>query len=295
MCEGEKVCGAGGRRWWFVSALALLVLLWLLAMFFRMELRAQWWAYRLTRAAGVADRQYYLVRLAAIGDESLGAVGRLLGDSRAEVRSMGITVLGYCKGPAASEFLLAALGDADPEVAATAALELALRPEAAALVPRLAAILEGGGSAPAWGACVALERMGGPAAEQVLLTALPKVSDADVRAQIIDSLGMLGSKAALPALRGMLADRRPISRLPASQGGALRAIGALQGRLASKGVDIKALAEASRSDRTVASVATRALGMISPPRHLLDVLDGDEKEHPDDQNQPDDLGGDLNP
>ena len=154
--------------------LAVLVLLWLLGMVFRMELRGQWWAYRLARAGAGADRQYYLVRLAAMGDESLGAVGRLLGDARAEVRSMGITVVHYCKGPAAGELLVGALGDADPEVAATAALELALRPEAAALVPRLAAILDGAGAAPAWGACVALERMGGPAAERVLLAALAK-------------------------------------------------------------------------------------------------------------------------
>ena len=249
------------KRFFWVYVAGLL-LLWLLVIMFRMELRAQWWAYRLTRVTSTDDHQYYLTRLAAIGNKSLGPISRLLDDPRPEIRQSGMTILHYCSHPSVTELLVAKLSDPSPDMVAAAALELALRPKSRDLLPQLGTIALADDSASAWGACVALERFGGPDAISTLLQVLRQTTDADVRAQAIDSLGMLGSQEAVPTLKEMLTDQRPISRLPASQRSALRTIGALQQKLVTQGMDPQAMAEASQSQNTVASVAERSLRLI---------------------------------
>ena len=253
-----------GRRGTIV-AIAALVLLWLLAMLFRMELRAQWWAYRLTRVESREARNYYLARLAAVGDKSVGALGRVLCDPRPEIREMGVTVLQYCPGTRARGMLLDMLPDENDDVAGKAALGLASRKDASALLATLGELIRGPDVAAARAAAVALERMPDREADRIFIEALEKAAEADLRAQIIDSLAMRRSEAAVPLLTEMLADQRPVATLPYSRRSALRALGAVQGQLLSRGIDPHSGVEALQAERTVSAIAARAIQMITGP------------------------------
>lgn len=250
----------GRRR--FVVVLLGLVVLWVVVMLFRWELRTRWWAWRLTEVESREDRQYYLTRLAAVGDRSLDAVPRLLHDGRPEVRDMGLTVLRYCESPRAGALLLEMLDDEAPDVAAMAASLLAWRPEARAYVPQLFMAIQTGQGREAWAAAIALGRIGGPDVEQLLLTVVHPKMGPDIRAQVIESLGLLNCGAAVPAMIDALADRRSLETPPFSQRNVARAIGSLQGEIVAKGGDPGAMMAAAETP-TVASVAAQWLTMMT--------------------------------
>ena len=116
-----------GRR--TVTAIVILAAVWGLGMFYRMELRAHWWVYRLQHADSAQQRQHYLACLASIGDTSLTALPRLLDDPRAEVRLWGVQLLHWCPSERVRDLLLTRVADESDEVSARAALELARRPD----------------------------------------------------------------------------------------------------------------------------------------------------------------------
>ena len=238
----------------------LFALIWMLVMAFRWELRAQWWAYQATQAASPADRDFYITRLASIGDRSLNALPLLLDHADPNVRMGGITILRYCASPRALDMLIARLGDAEPDVAGSAATAIAWRPKAAQQVPRL---VEAAAGRSAWGVAVALGRVGGKQAQDALQAMLATQPDASVKAQVIDSLGLLGCKEALPLMHKSLEDARPIDRLPHSQLSAMRAIGALSPELAAKGIDPMSAADSASTSPTVAAVAGRWIRLLS--------------------------------
>jgi hypothetical protein len=249
--------------------IAALVLVWLVALFYRHELRSHWWAYRLQQADDPLVRAYYLPRLAAMGEHGLGALDRLLRDPRPQNREAGVAVLHYCTSEEARERLLhVLLNDPDESVAEKAALELALRKDALRSLDDLDDVLFSlAHPTRSRRAAVAIERIGGAEAKTALLEALLTHGgrlDADVCAQVIDSLAMLGSEDAVPAIRDALADDRGVTILPASQRAAQRAVMALQGDLTRKGVDPGTLLEASTAAPTVAAVAQRALTLLNP-------------------------------
>jgi hypothetical protein len=255
-----------GRRAFFVL-LVILVALWAVAMVFRWELRAQWWAYQLSRSATVAEHDFYVIRLASIRDKSQHAVGRLMKDQRPEVREAAVTILRFCEQPRATDRLFALLADDTAEVAAMAAMALAWQPDANRHVPRLretlsAAMYDDGRR---WGHAVALGRIGGPDAEAALCDALAGSCAPDVKAQLIDSLGLLGCRQAVPLMIDALGDHRPVTTLPHSQLSARRAIQALQSELLSKGADPLSALAASTSEPTVAGVATRWIQLLAEP------------------------------
>lgn len=231
-------------------------------MLFRWELRTRWWAWRITQVESREDREYYLTRLAAVADRSLDALPRLLHDPRPEVRDLGLTVLRYGTSPRAGEYLLEMLNDEDADVAGTAASLLAWRPKAREYVPQLFIAIQTDTGRPAWSAAVALGRIGGPDVEPLLLTVVHPMMEPDVRAQVIESLGLLNCGAAVPAMIDALADRRPLATTPFSQSHATRAIGALQGQIVAKGGDPGAMLAAVETP-TVASVAARWLTLMT--------------------------------
>ncbi len=252
------------RRRGFLIAITILLLIWVVAMLFRMQIRAQWWSYRLTQVQSQDERAFYVARLASIGDRSLAALPRVLNHPCDEVREAGITILHYCPDDRARVLLLERLHDRNEDVGARAALELSRRKDSDEVMPMLRDVLLNRGD-PHTGiaAAVALERIGGPDAEAILISALRQTEDANLRAQIIDSLGILGSRSAVPAITRCLSDDRPVTCLPASQRSAQRAIAALQGDLAGKGIDVPALLEANRRAATVSSTARRSIHLIT--------------------------------
>jgi HEAT repeat protein len=242
-----------------VAVIVAMVLVWAAALAFRWELRAQWWAYRLAHTASPELQDYYAVRLASIGNTSLAVIPRLLANPNEDVRLAAIDVLRFCNTPRARALLVDVLRQESDDVAERAALVLALRKDGREAIPVLAGRLRGA-AAVARHAAVALERIGGPEAERTLVEAMPDAKEADLRAQLADSLGMLGSRAAEGALHVWLEDNRPVVVLPASMCAARRALIAMQGELAGKGVDAAgALAERGQ---TVAGIVRRSLVLI---------------------------------
>lgn len=251
------------RRYRRITALIVfgLLVLWLGAMWNRMEIRAQWWAWRITQVEDPAVRGYYAACLGAVGDASLGAVPRLLNDPRDSVRLIGVRVLRSCKDPRALRHLLKRLEDPSIDVSDAAALQIALRSDSDDSLPALRALIASDGPA-VLAAMATLERIGGPQAEEILLGQLTSSEDPDIVAQAIDSLGMLGCRVAESAIRAHLDDMRSLSRLPATQRRAEQVVASLSGNLIAQGVDPTGVAAASQTDLTVAAVAARALAAI---------------------------------
>ena len=256
-----------GGRGPLVVTLLILVIMWGSFMYFRWELRAQWWAFQVAKAESREQRDFYVTRLASIRDQSLNVIPGLLNSDKPEVREAAITILRYCESDRAGDHLVEALDDPVPDLAAAAATMLAWRRGSARHVPRLRdQLLTSGDRAPAWGAAVALGRIGGPEAEGALLQALTGPLGPDVKGQVIDSLGMLGTQAAVPLMLDALADDRLLEVLPNSQQSARRAIAALQPDLVARGADPSAALEAASAAPSVAAVAAHWV-------HLLAGLD----------------------
>jgi len=93
-----------------VSIVAL-VALFAVAMVQRDRIRAQWWAWRLTRVHRPADQAYYASSLAAVGDAAVGATRGLTRDGRADVRSIAVAVLGHLPASGAVPILATLLAD----------------------------------------------------------------------------------------------------------------------------------------------------------------------------------------
>ena len=259
--KASKPASVRGRRATF-AVIAVLVLLWGTVLWFRMEIRAYWWAYRITQVESPELRGYYAASLTAIGNQALIALPRLLNDPRPVVRLIGVRILRSCPDARTLDYLLARLADPSIEVSDAAALQIALRPDRLQAVPVLRA-MAGGPTPTALAAMAALERIGGPQAEQILLTQLNTAANPDVAAQAIDSLAMLGCKAAERAIRRHLDDNRRLTRSPASQRRAEQVVAAVQNKLLQKGIDPQALVAATRTDPTVSAVAARALASIA--------------------------------
>lgn len=250
----------------FVLLLGL-VIVWSAAMVFRWELRAQWWAYQVTHATSPIERDYYVTCLASIGDKSENVLHRLTRDERPEIREAAITILRFCKQPQAADRLFELLADESPDLAALAASTLAWQPDAQQHVPRLRAALSANPvDARAWGCAVALGRIGGEQAEAALCDVLARSCPPDVKAQVIDSLGLLGCRQAVPLITDALSDHRPIRVLPHSQLSARKAIQALHADLVAQGTDpISALA-AVTAEPTVSGVAARWISLLAEPQ-----------------------------
>jgi hypothetical protein len=249
------------RRWTFLW-LILLLSIWGLIMLFRMEIRAQIWAYRLTQAQSREERRYFLACLTSIGNKSLGAAKRLIRSRRPEVRMMGITVLESCKGPEAEHLLIDLFRDRDDDVADDAALALAGRPGAIGYLPMLREMLDRHDQASRH-AAVALLRMPGLEPEAILVKALSGTDDPDLRAQIIDTLGMRANRQAAPAIVAMIEDTRPVQHLPYSQRSAMLALSQASGQFQAKGIDSQAIVKAMQRSTTVSEVALRSLAIIA--------------------------------
>lgn len=250
-----------------VSSIAILAAVWVLVMFYRMEIRARWWAYRLQHVDSVEQRQYYFSCLASVGDTSLTVLPRLLNDPRDEIRVVGVRLLHWCPNEQARDLLLTHVVDESDEVSAQVTLELARRQDRFEALPVLEEMIQASDPRSACMAVATIERIGGPQAEAILLKQLTTTDEVDLLAQVIDSLGMLGSRLAQPALVSLLDDKRAISVLPISQRRAKKAIAQVQGQLTAKGIDPQAVLNATHSEATVASVAARALSLITGDSH----------------------------
>jgi len=199
--------------------IAALVVLWAVAMLFRWEIRARWWGHRMAHADSPASRAYYFACLASIGDRAVGTADRLLRNASPEVRLEAVGILPRCRSERARALLLRAMSDGDADVREAAALGLALYHDRSAM-PSLMKMLRSDEPNTALAAAVAMQHIGTPEAAAALVetvrTRLVGERSATLRAQAIDSLGLIGDRQAVPALIECLTDERPVATQPAA-------------------------------------------------------------------------------
>jgi len=250
-----------GRRW-TLAIITLLIALWCLAMWYRVEIRAYWWARQLAQASSPQDTHYYLLCLASTKDSAFGPARRLARNADPRVRRLGVAALDNCRGPKVEQVLLNLLSDPDDDVADAAATSLTdpRRGTAIALIPDLETTLARGGRA-ARHAVVALQGIPGEQTERILVDALSGTSDPDLLAQLADSLGMIGARLAAPRLIALLDDIRPLESTQHSERSATRALAAARRQFAAKGINAESITVARA--RTVAEAALRSLTMIA--------------------------------
>lgn len=252
------------RHRWTLIVVAALVAVWGLSMLYRMEIRAFWWGRQLARSQTPEEKHYYLLCLASIKDKALGTGVRLSRSADPGVRELSVAVLGNCKGHEAERILLGLLADASEEVGDAASLAIAdpRRGNNLALLPEIAGVLHRGGHA-ARRAVVSIQRIPGDQSESILVDALSRTENPDLLVQIVDSLGMMASRRAVPRMIPLLEDTRPITHAPYSERAAARALVGARLQLAAKGLDSGTVLAAMPHSRTVADVALRSLQIIA--------------------------------
>jgi hypothetical protein len=252
-----------GQRW-TIAILLLLVGLWCLAMFYRMEIRAYWWARQLIKADTPQEKHYYLLCLAGAKDSAFGPAKGLVRNADPRIRELGVAVLGQCQGKKVEQLLVDLLNDPDEDVADAAAVSLTDldRGNALAFVPQLQAILARGGRAGRH-AIIALQRIPGQQTESILLNAISPAGDPDLLAQLFDSLGITGCRRATPLMIAALEDTRALGPMLYSERSAVRALAGASSQFSAKGLDPRSVTV--QRARTVSEAALRSLLLIAGP------------------------------
>ncbi len=239
-------------QWVSLALLSVSVLVCVAALIWRSEIRARYWAGRIAASDNLQQRAYYLTLLCNAGDSARWGVSYLAARSDPGVRQYAALALQHVEAEWAPAARLRLLQDSDPQIRSLAALALALRGDAR-IVPLLQEMLAGE-PAGAAGACLALERLGGPDAICAIDAALPEVSSPDVRAMLVDALEQIDEPGCVPPLLRLLDDERQ-SELP---GRAETLAREAQSALLSQGVVVAASSPAMDSTRTRRTIAERA-------------------------------------
>ncbi len=229
------------------------------AIVFRTALRSRYWAWKIEHAAEPAEQVAALALLCNAGDGGRWGVTVLLEDARPEIRQCGVLALQYASPDWSRRRLVAALRDPDSDVRGLAALGLAMLHDDR-VIPQLRAMYTSGTDQAAVGACLALQRLGSPAAQAVLAKLADTPGTPARRAALIEALGATGSTQAAKALLELLDDHRPCGA-PTERERIMRKLGPL---LAARGLaSAPAPAPTSHSEQTIAERAAEALGRIT--------------------------------
>jgi hypothetical protein len=269
------------RRIGFWIAVAALVALWTVAMVFRWEIRAHWWVYRLAHAESSQKRDYYQACLASIAPRGADAPCNLIHHPDKDVRLRAVALLrryaeAMGSGPSTPVKCLHAMrADPDQDVRNAVAIALAFaagpdHPDTDSLVHALESAPEPAAAAAAF----ALERVGTPDAIVALLDAAADESRPAVRAQAIDSLGVLRADAAVPVLIEALDDDRPVpfpSGADRALQKALEALGSQPAPAALKQGFTPGAIEIEPAPETISQTAARALARITGESLDFDV------------------------
>jgi hypothetical protein len=180
----------------------------LAALLFRTEIRSRYWAAQLIQAATPADRAIPLTLLCNSGDAAWWGIETLLSHPDDEIRQYGVLVIQHLKSPRSRQRLLALLEDDNVAVRELAALGLAIQGDDS-VIPTLVRIYSQGDMDSAASACVALERLGSPAAAAALSELSVSPRDPERSAALIDALTGIGTPRCAAALLRFLDDDRP--------------------------------------------------------------------------------------
>jgi HEAT repeat protein len=227
---------------------------------FRTPLRSRYWAWRLEQAATPSQRSVYLAALCNAGDRGRWGVSALLASADPELRSYGVLVLHHVRTDWARKRLLECLSDADPSVQRLAAAGLAIHGDDA-VVPTLKQLYQAEDAESGRTACLALERLGTPAAIAALGELAVEPADAGRHAALVDALAGIGRMECGPALLGLLDDHRVCDLPPSREELPPR----LTRELAAQGYRLGAGSQPASepAGRTIAERAAAALAQIT--------------------------------
>jgi hypothetical protein len=197
-------------RWIAWTAIAVTLLACIAALWYRAPLRGRYWAGQLARSDSPQRRAALLAALCNLGSDARWGVQVLLDEPDAATRQLGVIALQHIDAPWARARLVALLDSADEsELQRLAALGLARHGDDQ-VIPTLLWLYRTGESDSARLACLALERLGTPAAVAALFELAAEPADAARRSALVDALATLDRPAAVPALLRLLEDERPL-------------------------------------------------------------------------------------
>jgi HEAT repeat protein len=204
----------------------VMVVVFVLVVMFRNDIRVRWWGYRLAQSADVQDRMQYLSLLSSMDVKSLPVARSLIKDSDAANRSFGVALLSTINGDEADRLLETACLDDDKTIRKSALLGLSMR-ATANTVHRLAGLIK---QLDAESAMFAVSRLAGinlPDSLEVIVRTARSHPDIGVRAQAIESLGQWGGDDVVGALIDCLSDEAVYSGLTATEAQARDALASM--------------------------------------------------------------------
>jgi len=226
----------------------------------RTPLRSRYWAWHIAHSSAAAERSLYLAALCNAGAQSRWGIAALLADPDAEVRQYGVLALHHVRTPWARRRLIDSVTDPDSSVRRLAAVGLAIHGDES-VIPTLKWYYQAGDEHSATAACLALERLGTPAAIATLDELTLEPAEVARRAALVDALAGVSQPACVPPLLRLLSDHRTSAVPPRSAQTLQRALGVLQ---ASGYPDQPFSAPATQAlPRTIAERAADALGDIT--------------------------------
>ena len=196
-----------------------MVAVWLVvmaAMLFSDTVRTRYWGWRLARAEGRAEQDYYASRLARRADHAVGAAAKLLGHADPNIRLLAVLAMDQASGDEPVDPLLTGLMDEEVEIRHAAALAVGTRANPD-VIGRLSRMAAGDDPAVATAAVFALQRAASKEAVDAMIRVLETTDSVEVRVQTIESLGLLGIERARPVLTRMLQDTRRVTTMPANE------------------------------------------------------------------------------
>jgi HEAT repeat protein len=239
-----------------------MLVLWLAAILSRNVIRAHWWAHRLAVVESPDERLAYFRRLTNLGETAVPAVSRLLSSDDAGLRSLVVGVLHHAPGDRASNLLLQAARDTDPDVVRLAIQGLAIRRDQKT-AQSLASIAASADQRKAMMATAALGNVGSGAAQQALIDLLQSSPHTGVRIEAIDALANLQAQDAVRHLIGALDDEAVFEGLTESDIMASRVFEAAQSSLALPPGSVQGASVHTERRHVVWECAHRALQLIT--------------------------------
>jgi hypothetical protein len=241
-------------------AIAITALACVTAVAFRTPLRSRTWAWHIAHSTVPTERSLYLAAICNVGQQGRWGIAALLAHPDAEVRQYGVLALHHLRTPWAQQRLVASVTDPDPSVRRLAAVGLAIHGDEQ-IIPTLKWLYQTGDEHSATAACLALERLGTPAALSTLDELTLEPADVARRAALLDALAGVSKPACVPPLLRLLSDHRPYDAPPRSEETLRRAFEVLQ----ASGYPAQPTSTPATAPlpRTIAERAADALGDIT--------------------------------
>ncbi len=179
----------------FIGFIVFLVAGFLIVVAMRNPIRAHWFAYRLTQTQDLREQVYYLTLLSQLDKSALGAIGRLASHEDPNVRELAIFAMRASTSPAALPMLTRLVCDDTESVRDAAATTLSFIAEQGRMdaLRALQSVMLGPshGSEACAMAAGAMARIRPDWSCIPLVKALQESPHALVRAQVVESLGVL--------------------------------------------------------------------------------------------------------